>query len=41
MYLSHLAPHSGNDDAILQAPDEEVAKFSYIKDPERRIYAGL
>lgn len=40
MYLAHLAPHSGNDHEPLQAPDEEIAKFSYIKDAERRIYAG-
>ncbi|VEN61333.1 unnamed protein product [Callosobruchus maculatus] len=41
MYLAHLAPHSGNDDDPLQAPDEEIAKFAYIKDPERRIYAAM
>ncbi|XP_018562986.1 arylsulfatase B-like isoform X2 [Anoplophora glabripennis] len=41
MYLSHLAPHSGNDNNPLQAPDEEIAKFSNIEDPERRIYAAM
>lgn len=40
VYLAHLALHSGNAEEPLQAPDEEIAKFSYIKDPERRIYAG-
>lgn len=40
LYLAHLAPHSGNDIDPLQAPDEEIAKFSYIEDPERRVYAG-
>lgn len=40
MYLAHLAPHTGNDADPLQAPDEEIAKFAHIKDPERRIYAG-
>lgn len=40
MYLAHLATHSGNQDNPLQAPDEEIAKFGYIADPERRIYAG-
>lgn len=40
MYLSHLAPHAANDQDPLQAPDEEIAKFSHIEDPERRIYAG-
>ncbi|XP_060531071.1 arylsulfatase J-like isoform X2 [Cylas formicarius] len=41
MYLSHLAPHSGPDKNPLQAPDEEIAKFAHIKDPERRIYAAM
>lgn len=41
MYLAHLAPHTGNRDNPLQAPDEEVAKFAYITDPERRVYAGI
>ncbi|XP_001604760.1 arylsulfatase B [Nasonia vitripennis] len=41
LYLAHLAPHSGNDNEPLQAPDEEVAKFSYVEDPERRIYAAM
>ncbi|KAL2724742.1 arylsulfatase B-like isoform X2 [Vespula maculifrons] len=40
LYLAHLAPHSGNSNDLLQAPDEEIAKFGYINDPERRIYAG-
>lgn len=40
MYLAHLAPHTGNRDDPLQAPDEEIAKFGYIADPERRVYAG-
>lgn len=40
MYLAHLAPHTGNQDAPFQAPDEEIAKFTHIADPERRIYAG-
>lgn len=40
MYFAHLAPHAGNDWDPLQAPDEEIAKFAHIQDPERRIYAG-
>lgn len=40
MYLAHLAPHTGNDDDPLQAPDDEIAKFAHIEDPERRVYAG-
>lgn len=40
LYLAHLAPHKGNEDQLLRAPDEEIAKFSYILDLERRIQAG-
>jgi arylsulfatase B len=41
MYLAHLAPHTGNSEDPLQAPDEEIAKFAHIADPERRIYAAM
>lgn len=41
MVLSHLAVHTGNEDNPMQAPEEEVAKFSHIKDPKRRTYAGM
>lgn len=41
LMLTHLAPHWGNDDNPLQAPAEEIAKFSYIPDERRRIYAGI
>lgn len=40
LYLAHLAVHSGNPYAPLQAPSEVVAKFSYIKDEKRRKFAG-
>lgn len=40
MVLSHLAVHTGNEDDPMQAPPEEVAKFSHISDPKRRTYAG-
>ncbi|KAK1124469.1 hypothetical protein K0M31_006820 [Melipona bicolor] len=40
LYLAHLAPHKGNEDQLLRAPDEEIAKFSYILNLERRIQAG-
>lgn len=40
LYLAHLAVHKGNENQLLRAPDEEIAKFSYILDPERRIQAG-
>ncbi|XP_063986883.1 arylsulfatase B-like [Diachasmimorpha longicaudata] len=36
IYLAHAAVYSGNSENLLQAPDEEVAKFSYISGPERR-----
>ncbi|TMW43720.1 hypothetical protein DOY81_011197, partial [Sarcophaga bullata] len=41
MILSHLAPHSANDDRPLQAPEEEIEKFAYIENPDRRIYAAM
>ena len=40
LYLAHLAPHTGNPEEPFQAPDEEIAKFAHIEDPERRMYAG-
>lgn len=40
LYLAQIAPHSGNRDQLLQAPPEEIKKFSYIVDKKRRIYAG-
>lgn len=40
LYLAHLAPHKGNPNQVLRASDDEIAKFSYIVDPERRIQAG-
>nr|UNO37567.1 GSS1 [Psylliodes hospes] len=41
LYMAHLATHAGNLDNLLQAPDEEIAKFAHIKDPKRRIYAAM
>ncbi|XP_053953483.1 arylsulfatase B isoform X1 [Anastrepha ludens] len=41
LLLSQLAPHSGNEDDPLQAPSEEIEKFAYIKDNERRTYAAM
>lgn len=41
LYLSHLAPHTGNYDNPFQAPDEEIARFGHIEDPERRVYAAM
>ena len=41
MFLSHLAPHAANEFDPLQAPEEEIAKYPYIKDPSRRTYAAM
>lgn len=41
MYLSYGAPHAGNDDHPLQAPQEVIDRFSYIEDPKRRLYAAM
>ncbi|KZC11351.1 Arylsulfatase B [Dufourea novaeangliae] len=41
LYLAHLAPHKGNQNQLLRAPDDEIAKFTYILDPERRIQAAV
>lgn len=39
--MSHLAPHTANEYDPLQAPDDEVEKFNYIRDENRRIYAAM
>ncbi|XP_014470861.1 PREDICTED: arylsulfatase B-like [Dinoponera quadriceps] len=41
LYLSQIAPHSGNKKQLLQAPHEEIKKFSYIINSNRRIYAAM
>lgn len=41
MYMAHLAPHTGNEDNPMQAPEEEVRKFGYIKSKKRRTYAAM
>ncbi|KAJ9596973.1 hypothetical protein L9F63_012003 [Diploptera punctata] len=41
LYLAHLAPHTANPEEPFQAPDEEIAKFAHIEDPERRMYAAM
>lgn len=40
LYVAHLAVHSANQYQYLQAPDEVIRKFSYIKDKNRRTFAG-
>ncbi|XP_075162695.1 arylsulfatase J-like [Haematobia irritans] len=41
LMLAHSAPHTGNLDDLMQAPPEEIEKFSYIPDIQRRIYAAM
>ena len=41
LYLAHTAVHSGNLGKYLEAPQESIDKFSYISNPNRRMYAGL
>lgn len=41
MILGHNAPHAGNEYALLQAPEEEINKFTYIQNENRRVYAAM
>lgn len=41
MILSHLAPHTANENDPLQAPIEEINKFNYIRKTDRRVYAAM
>ncbi|KAK8787979.1 hypothetical protein V5799_022245 [Amblyomma americanum] len=41
LYLPHQAPHCGADPNPLQAPEKNVAKFPYIGDTGRTLYAGM
>lgn len=40
LMLNHLAPHTGNEDNPMEAPEEEIEKFSHIEDIDRRKLAG-
>lgn len=40
LYLAHLAPHAGTYENPLQAPQEDIDKFQFINDTNRRKYAG-
>lgn len=40
LYLTHLAVHSGNTYAPVQAPSDIVELYSNIEDPKRRVFAG-
>jgi hypothetical protein len=39
LYLPHLAPHAAPNE-LLQAPEDLIKRFAYIKDPKRQKYAG-
>lgn len=41
LMLTHLAPHTANENDPMQAPDEEIKKFKYIRDEDRRVYAAM
>ncbi len=40
LYMAHLAVHSANPYQFLEAPREIIEKFDYIKEKDRRIFAG-
>nr|XP_018918144.1 PREDICTED: arylsulfatase B-like [Bemisia tabaci] len=41
LYMAHLAVHAGNKGAALEAPQETIAKFQHITEPNRQIYAAM
>uniref|UniRef100_A0A336LJN2 CSON003706 protein n=1 Tax=Culicoides sonorensis TaxID=179676 RepID=A0A336LJN2_CULSO len=41
MVVNHLAPHTANEDDPMQAPQDQIDKFSHISDPKRRIMAAM
>ncbi|CAH3014965.1 unnamed protein product [Porites evermanni] len=41
LYLAHQAVHSANKNDPLQAPEDLVQKFSFIKSPQRQKYAAM
>jgi hypothetical protein len=41
LYLLHLAPHAGNYENPLQAPQDSIKRFTYIRDHDRRTYAVI
>ncbi|XP_040064221.1 arylsulfatase B-like [Ixodes scapularis] len=41
LYLAYQSVHCGNDDDLLQAPQENIDKFPYIGERNRTIYAGM
>jgi len=41
MIVNHVAPHAGNGDVPLKAPQDEIDKFQYITIPTQRTYAAM
>ncbi|KAG5680269.1 hypothetical protein PVAND_009788 [Polypedilum vanderplanki] len=41
LILNHLAPHAGNVDFPLQAKEEDLKKFPYIENEERKTLAAM
>ncbi|XP_066993734.2 arylsulfatase B [Anabrus simplex] len=41
IFLAHLAVHAGNPGKLLEAPQEVIDRFRYIKEPNRRTYAAM
>lgn len=41
LFVSHMAPHTGNEYDPMQVPEEDLFQFNYIKDPVRRRYAAM
>ncbi|XP_037268762.2 arylsulfatase B [Rhipicephalus microplus] len=41
LYLAHQATHGGINPTPLESPEENVAKFPYIGEPDRTMYAGM
>lgn len=41
LQLNHMAPHTANEDQPMQAPQEDIDKFAYIKNEKRRTLAAM
>ncbi|CAH0605799.1 unnamed protein product [Chrysodeixis includens] len=41
LLVAHVAPHSGNEGSMLQAPPDLVRQLRYVESPERRIFAAM
>ncbi|KAL0839915.1 hypothetical protein ABMA28_016532 [Loxostege sticticalis] len=41
LMVAHSAVHTGNPWEPIRAPDKDIEKFAYIKDPQRQKFAGV